>query len=87
MFLDSEIAKKFSCGHTKTAAIINSPPLYEENTACHVQLMMDESTDKTDKFCIILVLVMDFYLGDIRTRFLDMPIVNVGTSLMLLSSL
>lgn len=41
---------------------------------------MDESNDKTDKSCIILVRVLDFELGDIRTRFLDMPIVNVGTA-------
>ena len=42
--------------------------------------MMDESNDKTDKSCTILVRVMDSDLGDIRTRFLDMPIVNVGTA-------
>lgn len=42
--------------------------------------MMDESNDKTDKSCIILVHVYDFSVGGIRTRFLDMPIVNIGTA-------
>ena len=43
-------------------------------------MMMDESNEKTDKSCIILVCVFDSSVGDIRTRFLDMPIVNVGTA-------
>ena len=43
-------------------------------------MMMDESNDKTDKLCIILVHVFDLSVGDIRTRFLDMPIVNIGTA-------
>ena len=42
-------------------------------------VMMDESSDKTDKSCIILVRVMASDLGDICTRFLDMHIV-VGTA-------
>ena len=29
--------------------------------------------------CIIVVHVFDSNVGDIRTRFLDMPIVNIGT--------
>lgn len=47
---------------------------------------MDESNDKTDKSCIILVRVLD-EMGEIRTRFLDMPIVNVGTAANLFSAL
>ena len=43
-------------------------------------LMMDKSNDKTDKSCIILVRILDLIVGDIRTRFLDMPIVNIGTA-------
>ena len=39
---------------------------------------MDES--KTDKSCIILVSVFDPEVGDVRTRFLDMPVVNVATA-------
>ena len=42
--------------------------------------MIDESNDKTDKSCIILVRVLDPEIGDICTRFVDMPVVNVGTA-------
>ena len=41
---------------------------------------MDESNDKTDKSCIILVRIFDAEVGDIRTRFLNMPIVNIGNA-------
>ena len=86
MFPDSEIAKRFSCGHTKTAAIIKEAlaPHYLDKTVHDMSttysVMMDESNDKTDKSCIILVRVLDPIVGDIRTRFLDMPIVNIGTA-------
>lgn len=43
-------------------------------------ILMDESNDKTDKSCIILVRVLDLDAADIRTRFLDMPVVNIGTA-------
>lgn len=86
MFPDSEIAKKFCCGHTKTAAIIKEAlaPHYLEKTLHDMlpffSVMMDESNDKTDKSCIILVRIFDPNVGDVRTRFLDMPIVNIGTA-------
>ena len=79
MFLDSEIAKRFSCGHTKTAAIIKEAfaPHYRDKTVHDMSktysVMMDESNDKTDKSCKILVRVLDPIVGDIRTTFLDMP--------------
>ena len=41
---------------------------------------MDESNDKTDKSCIILVRGFDSVVGDVRTRFVDMPVVNIGTA-------
>ncbi len=57
MFPDSAIAKKFACGHSKTAAIINEAlaPHYVSK-ALHdlskfFSIMMDESNDKTDKSC------------------------------------
>ena len=43
-------------------------------------VMMDESNDKTDKSCIILIRILDHDVGDVRTRFLDMPVVNIGTA-------
>ena len=86
MVPDLEVAKKFSCGHTKTAAIIKEAlsPHYLEKTLMDMSkffsLLMDESNDKTDKSCIILVRLLDSDEGDVRTRFLDMPIVNIGTA-------
>ena len=93
MFSDSEIAKKFACGHTKTAAIIKHAlaPHYHEKTVHDMSnffsVLMDESNDKTDKSCIILVRVLDLEVGDIRTRFLDMPVVNIGTAQNLFAAL
>ena len=42
--------------------------------------MMDESNDKTNKSCIILVRVFDHNLSGVVTRFVAMPIVNIGTA-------
>ena len=50
-------------------------------------LLTDESNDKTDKSCIILVRILDSSVGDIRTRFLAMPVVNVGTAQNLFAAL
>ncbi len=84
MFPDSETAKNFSCGHTKTAAIIKEAlaPHYLDETLHNMfpfySVMMDEFNDKTDKSCIILIRIFDPIVEDIRTRFLDMPVVNIG---------
>ncbi len=86
MFPDSEIAKKFSCGRTKTTAIIKealAPHFLKKATNCMsypFSLMMDESNDKNNKSCIILVRVFDSDLRDVATRFLDMPVVNIGNA-------
>ena len=86
MFPDSEIAKKFTCGHSKTAAIIKEAlALHYLSKSLHdmskvYSIMMDESNDKNNKSCIILVRVFDSRVGDVRTRFLDMPVVNIGTA-------
>ena len=42
--------------------------------------MMDESNDKTNKSCIILVRAFDSQTSEVHTRFLDMPVVNIGTA-------
>ncbi len=71
-FLILKSQKKFSCGHTKTAAIIKEAlaPYYLIKTLHDMSkffsVMMDESNDKTDKSCIILVRVLDSEFGDIR---------------------
>ena len=76
MFPDSEIAKKFACGHSKTAAIIKEAlaPHYLSKALQDMSkvfsVMLDESNDKTDKSCIILVRVFDSTVGDVRTRFI-----------------
>ena len=82
MFPDSEIAKKFSCSRTivKGALAPHFTKKTTENMSYPYSLMMDESNDKTDKSCIILVRVFDPILCDVRTRFLDMPVVNIGTA-------
>lgn len=49
--------------------------------------MMDESNDKTDKSCIILVRCLDPSKRKVRTCFLDMPIVNIGNAPSLFAAL
>ena len=83
MFPDSEIAKKFSCARTKTTAIVKvslAPKKVIDSMSAPFSLLMDESNDKTDKSCIILVRVLDPVIGEVCTRFLDMPVVNIGTA-------
>ena len=48
---------------------------------------MDELNDKQNKSCIILVRVLDDELGNVKTRFLDMPVVNIGKAENLFSAL
>ena len=86
MFSDSKIAKNFSCGRTKCTAIIKQAlaPYYttkvKKSLLNPFSVMMDESNDKSNKSCIILVRVLDPEIGDVCTRFVDMPVVNVGTA-------
>ena len=93
MFPDSEIARKFACGRTKTTAIVKEAlsPYYHDkaihNMSNPFSVLMDESNDKQDKSCIILVRVLDAVLGNVKTRFLDMPVVNIGTAENLFSAL
>lgn len=87
MFPDSNIAKKFSCARTKKTAIVKtalsphfSQRVIESMSSSPFSLMMDESNDKTDKSCIILSRFLDPQIGEVRTRFLDMLVVNIGTA-------
>ena len=72
----SDIAKKFGCGRTKTNAIIKealAPHYLHKTVQCMTtpfSLMVDESNDKTDKSCIILVRALGSEVGDVRTSFL-----------------
>ena len=79
-----ESLPRISCGHTKTAAIIKEelgPHYLEKNTFKDIfyPVLMDDNTDKTDKCCIIVIHIFDTYEGDV-IRFLDIPIVNIGTA-------
>jgi len=43
-------------------------------------VLTDESNDKSDKSCIILVCLLDTDDGNLCTRFLDKAIVKIGTA-------
>lgn len=86
MFPDSEFAKKFACGRTETTAIVKEAlALYYQqqkviNLSNPFSILMDESNDKVDKSSIMLIKVLNPEVGDVKTRFFDMPIVNIGTA-------
>ena len=87
MFLDSNIAKKFACGHTKTATIVSEAfaphckqPIIGNLSMNQFSILMDASNNSTDKSCIILVRIFDNEVGNVCTRFLDMSVVNIGTA-------
>ena len=94
IFKDSEVATKFSCTRTKCTAIVNEAlaPHFTKKVVSNLSdhpfsIMIDESNSKQDKSCIILVRVVDPEVSDIRTRFLDMPIVNIGSAENLFSAI
>ena len=94
IFPDSAIAKKFSCSRTKTTAIVKkalaphfTQRVIESMSSGPFSLMMDESNDRRDKSCIILVRLLDPQIGEVRTRFLDMPVVKIGTATNLFQAL
>ena len=87
MFPNSKITKNFGCARTKATTIVNEglAPHYVKNLAVSLasqpfSILMDVSNDATNKSCIILVRTLDEKVGDVRTRFLDMPVVNIGTA-------
>ena len=87
MFPDSQIAKAFRSAHTKPTCIVTgalhpyfSQPvdkLCQENP---FSILCDEGSDADDKNFAILARLWDEKLGKPVTRFLDMPICNVGTA-------
>jgi hypothetical protein len=88
MFPDSEIAKKFTCGRLKTTQIVKgaiapvkTEPVVEMCRNQPFSLLIDESNDVgADKNLVILVRLADGTLGKAVTRFLDMPVCNIGTA-------
>lgn len=87
MFPDSDIAKKFACGKTKTTQIIKRAlaPSCDKTVEQLCQtypfsIMCDESNDRgNDKNFVILVRVFDDNVGQVVTQFLDMPVCNRAT--------
>jgi len=85
MFPDSEIAAKFACKKTKCTQIVKraiAPSLYDEVIKnCQenaFSILCDESTDRgTDKCFAIMVRVLDVATYSVKTRFLEMPVVNI----------
>ena len=87
MFSDSKIARAFSCARTKTTCIIKGA-LHPHFTDPIIQLckngpfsiLCDEDSDTDDKHLAILVRLWDNDLGAPVTRFLNMPVCNIGTA-------
>ena len=87
MFPDSQIAKTFACRRTKATHLLNLAiaPSFDKkvSTACREEkfsVMIDESNDQGgEKSMAILIRVADRQIRQISTRFLAMPIVNIGT--------
>ncbi|XP_060125482.1 uncharacterized protein LOC118081165 isoform X3 [Zootoca vivipara] len=88
MFPDSAIARKYSAGRTKTAQIIKgviAAALDDElPKACQSQpfsLMCDESNNrKAGKEFVTMARLYDEANLQVATRFLEMPICNVGNA-------
>ena len=88
MFPDSKIAKKFTCGRTKTTMIVKNaiaPALEEEHVKqCKTvpfSFRCDECNDTNQQKTLAIVVK---YFDEVRVRvvagFLDMPICNIGTA-------
>ena len=86
-FPDSEIAKHYGCGRTKTTAILNNiiQPQLQSTTANHINntpftLGVDAGTDEGDeKLLPLTVRYMDDQEG-IKVDFLDLPTIVSGTA-------
>ncbi|XP_078315534.1 SCAN domain-containing protein 3-like [Crassostrea virginica] len=95
MFPDSEIADKFACKRTKCTQILKqaiAPDLYDTLIKrCQSQpftLLCDESNDRgADKCFAVLVRIFEEESRSVKTRFIDMPVVNVGTGANLYAAL
>ena len=95
MFPDSQIASEFACGRTKCTQIVKRAiaPAIESTVVelCknhHFSVLCDESTDRgSDKCFVILVRAYKESSKEVRTFFLDMPVVNQGNAENLLNAM
>lgn len=95
MFPDSKIAENFSCKRTKCTDIVKQSlaPEFSDKVIdrCRNQpftILCDESNDRgSDKYFAVLVRIFEDDRNTVATRFLDMPVVNIGTGHNLFESL
>ena len=95
MFPDSQIAQHFSCGRTKTKAIITHALAPAVNAlvaeACvkgPFSILCDGGNDKWDKkYFAIIVRYWDECLSKVVTRFLAVPVCNSATAQSLFDAL
>ena len=70
MFPDSQIAKSFASGCTKTAAVFTEAlaPHFHAKTVSNLSnpfsILLDVSNDRVDKSCIMLVKLLDPQVGN-----------------------
>ena len=95
MFPDSEIAKKFSSGRTKTTALVKHAlaPAFNDNVIETCQsspfsVLCDGGNDQIDRKCFA-ILVHYWYQSQRQavTRFLALPVCNIATAEALFESL
>ena len=87
MFPDSDIAKSFCSGRTKTTQIIKGAlssyytrPVIEAMRQGPFSLLMDETTDNTaEKEAVLLNIFFDNNLGRIVCLFYGLPVCNIAT--------
>ena len=95
MFPDSQIAQHFSCGRTKTKAIVThtlAPAVNALVTEACVKgpfsILCDGGNDKWDKkYFAIIVRYWDECLSKVVTCFLAMPVCNIATGQSLFDAL
>ena len=87
MFSDSEIAQAFSSARTKTTCIVKgalhphfAEPVIAQCKKCPFSILCDEGNDIDEKNFAILVQFWDDEQRKPVTRFLDMPVCNIGTA-------
>ena len=87
MFPDSKIAEAFKTARTKTTCIIKHAlnhhfidPVIRHCQNGPFSILCDEDSNTEDKHLAILVSLWDDELCKPVTRFLDMPVCNIGTA-------
>ena len=88
MFPDSKIVNKHRCGRTKTTHMLTGAVAKQITSDLKKELLLtrwyglatDGTSDKDDKFLLILERYIDKDSGLIATSLLDMPNINSGST-------